>query len=78
MATYQLTANRWRTVAVWRRLRGRSVKVKVTTSKKCHWDKVPGGSGTFKKQKTSNLLMQRLRVKSPVDTTLTRTWIDQW
>jgi hypothetical protein len=76
--TFNLTANRWKKVAEWKRLRGRTVKVAVTTNRQCEWDKKPGTSGTFKKKKTSNLLMQSFHVKSPVATTCTRTWIDQW
>ena len=75
--TFQLTANRWKTVAKNSALlRGRWVEVRVTTGRKCKWDKRPGSSGTFRKKKGSMLEGQSLRIQSPVDTTCTRTWVD--
>jgi hypothetical protein len=77
MPTVNLEANEWKKLGS-ARLRGRTIKVTVKTSKRCWWDKRPGTSGSFTKTKTSNLLLQSFWVKSPVDTKCTYTWIEQW
>ncbi len=76
MATFNLTANRWKKVAEHNGLRGRWVEVTVSTGQTCKWDKTPGTSGNFKKKKGSMLQYQSLHIKSPVACTCTRTWVD--
>ncbi|HVR19852.1 MAG TPA: hypothetical protein VMS65_09150 [Polyangiaceae bacterium] len=76
MATFQLSANRWKKVAGDHDGRSRSCIVKVTTGRQCEWDKRPGRSGKFKKSKQSKLFLQNLHIKSPVATTCTRTWLE--
>lgn len=77
MPTVNLEAGEWKRIAT-AKLRGKSIKVTVRTDRRCWWDKRPGTSGTFRKTKTTNILMQSFWVKSPVDTTCKVEDLQQW
>lgn len=76
MATFHLTANRWKKVAEDFDLRSRSCLIKVTTGRRCDWDRRIGGSGHFRKSREFMLFNQKLYIRSPVATTCTRTWLE--